>query len=153
MRALLPAAAGVACLLQLLACTIPAPVSVGSVAVSWHEENDEPVGKEVLDSGATLLRDQGAWDEWVDALPVDMRQAREGELQAVSLDGSVAVVAVWDRCVETSHITHAGDDTLQFTVTTDRPDTECEWSPRRVEVWDILLADLNVSRDKVILKT
>ncbi|WP_147454038.1 hypothetical protein [Tessaracoccus antarcticus] len=141
-------AVSVTALLLLTGCTTP---SVGTVVISWHEESKDPVGQQVLMQGATLLADQGAWDQWVKDLPADMRQARTGELGDVTLTDGVAVVAVWNRCTESSEILHTGHGTLEFHVIEDEAQTMCAWSPRRVEVWNVPLESLGVGREDVTL--
>lgn len=142
---------GVLVAMAVLAGCTPAQEepAVGRLEVSWHQEDDDPVG---LDSGVTLLRDEVAWQAWLDALPADMRQARADDLARVFLDDSVKVVAVWGMCRQTSSIHLTGPGELDFRITAlDDPPALCAWSPVRVQVWSIGLDAVGAGRHEVRL--
>ena len=148
---ILRAAAALSSAVALTLSGCGTPPDAGSVEISWFQEQGDPVGEGVLPHGATLLPDQDSWTEWVADLPADMREAKAAELDSFSLEDSVAVVTVWGRCTETSHLYEDGNGALVFEVIDDEPNTNCVWSPRRVEVWDVPLDTLGVARDEVTL--
>lgn len=125
------------------------PEPVGQIVVHWDESQNQPVGDDALSPGATLLRYDAEFADWVASLPTDMREDQATELDAVSLAEHVAVVAVWDRCVETSQVFHDGDGSLRFEVIFPEEHIVCAWSPRQVEVWLVPLEGMD--RDQVTL--
>ncbi len=128
------------------------PPAVGRVEVIWQQEDGDPVGESVLESGAVLLPDDAAWQAWVEALPPDMHEARAEELAKVTLEDSVKVVAVWGRCREYSSIRRAAPGELEFRITPiDDEPVVCAWSPRRVEVWTVDLTSAGADRDAIVL--
>lgn len=142
---------------SLNACTVGSPdptvepTEVGQVIIHWDEAQDHPLDWEAVSWGATLLHDDAAWRTWVDELPEEMREFRGDALAEVTLDEHVIVVAVWDRCQETSAVLHDGDGNLRFVVVPPDETVLCYWSPRQVEVWQIPLDVLGVDRSDVSL--
>lgn len=143
---------GVLVAMAVLAGCAPEPEEpvVGRLEVAWQEENGDPVD---LDMGVTLLRDQAAWQAWLDALPPDMHEVRSDELARVVPDDSVKVVAVWGMCRQRSSIHRIAPGELDFRITAlDDPPALCAWSPVRVEVWSIGLDEVGAGRDEITLR-
>lgn len=134
----------------LAACT-PLSTEVGQVVISWTEGNSaDAVGN--FQGQTILLREQDAWDQWVQDLPTAMREARAEDLARVSLEDSVVVVTVAGICTGHMQVVHSGEGLLTAEMVGEDPNTNCVWSPRHVTVWDIPLEVLGVGREDVTLQ-
>lgn len=152
----------VASLLAVGACAgddAPAPtgaddlVSVGTSVATWSEES-APAGGVTQDDFAALLRTQDEYDSWLDDLPSPdvTRDALTAELDFAD---SVALVAAHPICDESIRVLTDGAGTIaSHAVPPADPASRfvCEWSPLRVTVYEVPLADLGVDYvDQVVL--
>lgn len=148
-----PPAALVGCLLAALlpACSTVLPeATVGHVVVEWDEATDAIEGFD-KQADPLLLSTEAQWQDWVDALPGEMREARNDAIEAVDLDDSVLLVAVWGRCTEEGNVADVGGGAVRFELHDPEPHTLCAWSPIQVQVWDLPLSELDVERGEVHL--
>lgn len=135
----------------LSACAAQAPdPTVGRVLVAWDEAQDD---LEEFDGQppTQLLATEQEWEDWAASLPAAMQEANAAALEAVTMDDSVLLVAVWNRCTEVGSVVDEGDGAVRFVVHDPEPDTLCAWSPMQVQVWDLPLSELGVERTEVHL--
>ncbi|GAB3817459.1 hypothetical protein GCM10028820_18450 [Tessaracoccus terricola] len=127
----------------------PGP-TVGRVVVAWDEAQHE---LEEFDGQPPrqLLTTEQEWEAWVESLPTAMQEANASAIEAVVMDDSVLLVAVWNRCTQVGTVVDEGDGAVRFVVHDPEPDTLCAWSPMQVQVWDLPLSQLGVERAEVHL--
>ena len=141
-----------ALVLGVAACDAPNPPvdRVGRAVVQWDEESRDPLPQAATSEG-TLLRDEAAWQAWLDTLSPEMVELKQQQLSAVSLEGAVVVVATWGRCTEEARIADLGGGRIAFQVINTDPSVVCAWTPMRVQVWQVPLTDLGVTAGEVEL--
>ncbi|MGC5616973.1 hypothetical protein [Georgenia sp. Z1491] len=128
-------------------------VSVGTSVATWSEDS-APAGGVTEDDFTALLRTQDEYDSWLDGLP-HQDVTRDPLTAEIDFTDSVALVAAHPICDESIRVLTDGAGTIASdAVPPADPASQfvCEWSPLRVNVYEIPLADLGVdSAGQVVL--